>query len=70
MGEIFEDSETYRLQRWNRHYGVWQDILKCPSGKAAKLSMTNLKLLDKYDGVQHIYRIIKETTKQEVVYND
>lgn len=69
MGEILQDSEEYILQWWDEYYDMWQDN-RCYSLEEAKRDMARMKAFDKKDGVELKYRIIKETTKQEVVYND
>ena len=69
MGEMLQDSKCYILQWWDKYYDECQDI-KYPSLKVAKQGMASLKILDKKDGVKTKYRIIKETTKQEVVYDE
>ena len=69
MGEIFEDSRCYILQWWDEYYDMWPDH-RCYSLKEAIQDMARMKAFDKKDGVKLKYRIIKETTKQEVVYND
>lgn len=69
MGEVLQDSKQYILQWWDRYYDIWQDD-KCSSLKEAIQDMAKMKAFDKKDGVKTKYRIIKETIKQEVVYND
>lgn len=69
MGEILQDSSRYILQWWDKYYDRWQDI-KYPSLKVAKQGMASMKVLDKKDGVKLKYRIVKETWKQEVVYDE
>lgn len=69
MGEILKSSKRYILQWWDKYYDEWQDV-KYPSMKVAKQGMKSMKVLDRKDGVKTKYRIIKETIKQEVIYND
>jgi hypothetical protein len=69
MGKILQNSRCYILQWWDRYYDKWQDI-KYPSLEEAKQDMARMKAFDKKDGVKVKYRIIKETTTQEVVYGD
>jgi hypothetical protein len=66
MGEILQDSEQYILQWWDEFYDMWQDD-KCSSLEEAKQNMARMKAFDK-DKTK--YRIIKETTKQEVIYDE
>lgn len=68
MGEILQDSRCYILQWWDEYYVRWQDHT-CYSLKYAKQEMARMKALDKKSGVEVKYRIVKETTKQEVVYD-
>lgn len=68
MGEILQDSKQYILQWWDEYYDRWQ-YDRCSSLKEAKQDMARMKAFDKNDGVKLKYRIVKETTKREVVYN-
>lgn len=69
MGEVLQDSRCYILQWWDNYYDTWHDN-RCYSLKEAKQDMARLKVLDNESGVKVKYRIIKETTKREVIYND
>lgn len=70
MGEILQDSEEFILQWWDVIYDKWQGNRYC-SLDHAKEKMEEMKSLDKiYGREKSEYRIIKETTKQEVIFND
>jgi hypothetical protein len=69
MGEILQDSESYILQWWDVDYDRWKGN-RYYSLKMAKRAMKEMKALDKADGEELKYRIVKETTKQEVVYDE
>lgn len=69
MGRILQDSKQYILQWWDEFYDMWQDD-RCSSLKEAKQDMAMMKAFNKEDGVRKKYRIVKETIKQEVVYDE
>jgi hypothetical protein len=69
MGEILEDSKSYILQWWDvddNKRGFW----KCLDYEDAVSKMEQYKKNDKTWGDNFKYRIVKETTKQEVVYDE
>lgn len=69
MGEILQDSEQYILQWWDEFYGRWREN-RASSLRMAKVAIKSIKALYEMDGLKIKYRIVKETTKQEVVYNE
>jgi hypothetical protein len=70
MGEILQDSEEFILQWWDVIYDKWQSNSYCSLNRA-KEKMAEMKALDKmYYREKSEYRIVRETTKQEVVYDE
>lgn len=69
MGEILQDSE-YFCVRWYNQKNKLMGEVECTSYKAAKRIMKDCKSCDKDVGRYFKYRIVKETTKQEVVYDE
>lgn len=69
MGEMLQDSEEYILQWWDvedNKRGFWTYI----DYEYAVQKMEQFKQNDKILGDSFRYRIVKETTKQEVVYDE
>jgi hypothetical protein len=69
MGEILQDSEEFILQWWDvddNKRGFWT----CIDYEEAVRKMKQYKQNDKTWGDNFKYRIVKETTKQEVVYDE
>lgn len=69
MGEILQDSESYILQWWDEDddkRGFWT----CIDYEDAVQKMKQYKQNDKTWGDNFKYRIVRETTKQEVVYDE
>lgn len=69
MGEILQDSERYILQWWDVFYNTWNES-HFESYSEAVQTMEQYKKDDQAWRVKAKYRIVRETTKQEVVYND
>lgn len=69
VGEILQDSESYILLWWDKYYERWQTTHK-KSYKEAISRLNEWKKLDKKNGDITRFRIVKETTKQEVVYDE
>ena len=69
MGEILQDSESYILHWWDEDddkRGFWT----CIDYEEAVQKMKQYKRNDKTWGDNFKYRIVKQTTKQEVVYDE
>jgi hypothetical protein len=69
MGEILQDSEEFILQWWDEDddkRGFWT----CIDYEDAVKKMKQYKRNDKIWGDNFKYRIVRETTKQEVVYDE
>jgi hypothetical protein len=66
MGEILQDSEQYILQWWDEFYGRWNESHFCTYADAVKMK-NQFTADDMRWGRKTQCRIVKETTKQEVV---
>ena len=69
MGEILQDSEEFILQWWDEYYNRWNESHFCSYAKAVEMK-DQFTESDMHWGIKPLYRIVKETTKQEVVYNE
>lgn len=69
MGEILQDSEQYILQWSNDNFDTWEQTIS-DSLEYLKELMLHCKDYDKKYKKECEYRIVKETTKQEVVYDE
>lgn len=70
MGEIVQDSEQYTIQWFAGKEVGWGFSFTTDSLEDAKNNLEAYKRFDKIEGINVKYRIIKETTKREVVYNE
>lgn len=68
-GEILQDSEYFFVQ-WYNQYNKMLGESECTSYEAAKERMKDYKSCDKNLGRYFKYRIVRETTKREVVYDE
>lgn len=69
MGEMLQDSEEFILQWYDVEYDTWGES-KEVTYEAAVRRMEQYKKNDMTWGGNYKYRIVKETTKQEVVYDE
>lgn len=69
MGEILQDSEQYILQ-WEDLDDYKRGSWTCIDYEESVQKMKQYKQNDKTWGDNFKYRIIKQTTKQEVVYDE
>jgi hypothetical protein len=69
MGEILQDSEEYILQWYDVEYDKWGESREV-TYEVAVSKMEQYKKNDKTWGDNYKYRIVKQTTKQEVVYDE
>lgn len=68
MGEILKETEIYIVQfEWNCR--IWTEGLYS-SPEEARKRLEELKAANKEDNTTTGFRIVKETIKQEVVYED
>jgi hypothetical protein len=69
MGEILQDAERYFLQLWDEYYNRWNELKFFSHDDVVKMK-EQITADDTRWGRKTQCRIVKETTKQEVVYND
>lgn len=69
MGEMLQDSEEYILQWYDTDLDKWGSS-KCITYEDAVKKIEEYKSNDKTWGDNFKYRIVKETIKQEVIYNE
>ena len=69
VGEILKNSEGFILQWWDKYYERWQTTCK-RSYEETINCLNEYRRLNEAGGYITKYRIVRETTRQEVIYYD
>jgi hypothetical protein len=69
MGKIIQETEKYILLWYNTDVDRWISVFSDSYNEAVK-KMAELKRSNERHKQSFKYRIVKETTKQEVVYDE